>query len=43
MEGGISIGNGILWVILRFGCMLLYTFLFGRFGLVFFGGSVAYF
>lgn len=27
MEGGISIGNGILWVLIWFGFMLLYTFL----------------
>ena len=27
MEGGISIGNGVLWVLIWFGFMLLYTFL----------------
>ncbi len=27
MDGGISIGNGILWVLIWFGFMLLYTFL----------------
>lgn len=27
MEDGISIGNGILWVLIWFGFMLLYTFL----------------
>lgn len=27
MDGGISIGNGVLWVLIWFGFMLLYTFL----------------